>query len=325
VVLERARDRTVEGGGTDAGHVRWTLDRFVDEINGLITAGAAAADAVTGLPEEGTGMGTGMGMGEGEREGEGEPPKKRAGSDGANSSNAGGGKGEGACGAAAPAAAAAAAPAAVAAAASRWPAHHRHRHRHRHRHLLLTRNEVIACRLYTGPGYEQINNGFLRKVGGMESRAWRQRLSQIPRFTYSRTVAHLVSATTATAAAAEVVTAAATGTGTGTGTGAASTMATAAATDADAATAADADADADAAVGAQQGLLGNGNNALTLSHGNSDGTKVRAAVGAAVERAGEGKEEEGEILLYRSIGSEKGSVLEESFYSPDDQVPVQVP
>jgi hypothetical protein len=60
----------------------------------------------------------------------------------------------------------------------------------------LTRDEVISVRLYTGPGYQQINNAFLRAVGNVPSQRWRQRLSQIPSFTYSATVGHLVSAIT---------------------------------------------------------------------------------------------------------------------------------
>ena len=57
----------------------------------------------------------------------------------------------------------------------------------------LTRDEVIACRLYTGPMYQKIN-GFLRNLGRVDSSEWRLRLAQMPGYTYSATVAHLTAA-----------------------------------------------------------------------------------------------------------------------------------
>ena len=52
---------------------------------------------------------------------------------------------------------------------------------------------MISGRLYSGPGYQKINNGFLRRVGGVDAREWRQRLAQVPSFTYSSTVMHLTA------------------------------------------------------------------------------------------------------------------------------------
>ena len=59
--------------------------------------------------------------------------------------------------------------------------------------VCLTRDEVIACRLYTGQGFVQLNNAFLREVGGVGDRRWRQRLAQVPHYTYSATVTHLIN------------------------------------------------------------------------------------------------------------------------------------
>ena len=60
----------------------------------------------------------------------------------------------------------------------------------------LTRDEVISVRLYSGPGYQRINNAFLRALGNQPIQRWRQRLSQLPSFSYSATVTHLASAIT---------------------------------------------------------------------------------------------------------------------------------
>jgi hypothetical protein len=60
--------------------------------------------------------------------------------------------------------------------------------------LELTINETIACRLYTGPGYQKLNNEYLRELGSIDDRDWRFRLAQVPSYTYSATVAHLISA-----------------------------------------------------------------------------------------------------------------------------------
>ena len=59
--------------------------------------------------------------------------------------------------------------------------------------LVPTLEEVAAARLYTGPAYVKLN-GFMRLVGGVAERHWRARLAQLPDFTYSSTVFHLINA-----------------------------------------------------------------------------------------------------------------------------------
>lgn len=58
--------------------------------------------------------------------------------------------------------------------------------------MLLTREEVIAVRLYTGPPFAVINR-FLREVAKL-SAEWRRMLARTPKLTYSATVGHLHSA-----------------------------------------------------------------------------------------------------------------------------------
>jgi hypothetical protein len=55
----------------------------------------------------------------------------------------------------------------------------------------LTRSEVIAIRLYTGPGYIPLNT-FLREVAKVGV-AWRKKLSRMHSLTFSSTVAHLTN------------------------------------------------------------------------------------------------------------------------------------
>ena len=57
----------------------------------------------------------------------------------------------------------------------------------------FVRDEVISGRLYSGPGYQKLNNDFLRRVGSVDVREWRQRLAQVPSFTYSSTIMHLTT------------------------------------------------------------------------------------------------------------------------------------
>jgi hypothetical protein len=59
--------------------------------------------------------------------------------------------------------------------------------------LVPTLEEVAAARLYTGPAYVKLN-GFMRLAGGVAERHWRARLAQLPDFTYSSTVFHLINA-----------------------------------------------------------------------------------------------------------------------------------
>ena len=56
---------------------------------------------------------------------------------------------------------------------------------------LLTRLEVIAIRLYTGPGYVPLNM-FLREVAKVGPE-WRQKLSHMPGLSYASTVLHLTN------------------------------------------------------------------------------------------------------------------------------------
>ena len=57
---------------------------------------------------------------------------------------------------------------------------------------LLDREEVLSLRLYTGPGYQVINN-FLREMGKL-SESMRARLARAPELTYAQTVVELCSA-----------------------------------------------------------------------------------------------------------------------------------
>ena len=57
----------------------------------------------------------------------------------------------------------------------------------------FVRDEVISGCLYSGPGYQKLNNDFLRQVGSVDVREWRQRLAQVPSFTYSSTIMHLTT------------------------------------------------------------------------------------------------------------------------------------
>ena len=61
--------------------------------------------------------------------------------------------------------------------------------------FLPTLEEIAAARMYTGPAYVVLN-GFMRQVGGLESRHWRARLAQLKHFSYSSTVFHLINAIT---------------------------------------------------------------------------------------------------------------------------------
>ena len=62
----------------------------------------------------------------------------------------------------------------------------------REEHALLTEDEVIAVRLYTGPGYQCINT-FLRQLATLTGE-YRRELIRSPRLTLAATVAHLASA-----------------------------------------------------------------------------------------------------------------------------------
>jgi hypothetical protein len=55
----------------------------------------------------------------------------------------------------------------------------------------LSLQEVVAIRLYTGPGYTPINN-FLREIAKLGA-VWRKQLSHMPALTYSSTVGHLIN------------------------------------------------------------------------------------------------------------------------------------
>ena len=59
----------------------------------------------------------------------------------------------------------------------------------REEHALLTEDEVIAVRLYTGPGYQCINT-FLRQLATLTGE-YRRELIRSPRLTLAATVAHL--------------------------------------------------------------------------------------------------------------------------------------
>ena len=62
----------------------------------------------------------------------------------------------------------------------------------REEHALLSRDEVLSVRLYTGPGYQPINN-FLRQISGLTG-AFRQEVIQHTGVTLAATVAALISA-----------------------------------------------------------------------------------------------------------------------------------
>jgi hypothetical protein len=55
---------------------------------------------------------------------------------------------------------------------------------------LLTRDETLALRLYSGPAFQPINF-FLREVGKLGS-DWRQRISRLPEFTLAATTRHIL-------------------------------------------------------------------------------------------------------------------------------------
>ena len=55
----------------------------------------------------------------------------------------------------------------------------------------LVLNEVLAIRLYTGPGYTPINT-FLREVAKLGP-DWRKRIAHMHQLSYSATVAHLTA------------------------------------------------------------------------------------------------------------------------------------
>ena len=57
---------------------------------------------------------------------------------------------------------------------------------------LLTLSEVLACRLYTGPGYQPINS-WLRHVGTLDSRP-RREAALSPEHSYGATVRHVIDA-----------------------------------------------------------------------------------------------------------------------------------
>jgi hypothetical protein len=60
---------------------------------------------------------------------------------------------------------------------------------------LLTRNEVIALRLYTGPGFQPIN-GFLRQAATLKAGQTpnlRQEVLMNPLLTFSATIGHLIA------------------------------------------------------------------------------------------------------------------------------------
>jgi len=62
----------------------------------------------------------------------------------------------------------------------------------REAHAFLTRDEVLAVRLYSGPSYQPINN-FLRQVANL-SDEYRAGVAQSPTLTYAATVGHLCRA-----------------------------------------------------------------------------------------------------------------------------------
>jgi len=57
---------------------------------------------------------------------------------------------------------------------------------------LLTLSEVLACRLYTGPGYQPINS-WLRRVGTLDSQP-RREAALDPERSYGATVRHIIDA-----------------------------------------------------------------------------------------------------------------------------------
>ena len=59
-------------------------------------------------------------------------------------------------------------------------------------YAFLSSDEVIAVRLYTGPGYQLIN-GFLRSISTLSS-SYRREIVQHPRLSMASTVVHLVEA-----------------------------------------------------------------------------------------------------------------------------------
>ena len=62
----------------------------------------------------------------------------------------------------------------------------------REEHAFLTRDEVLAVRLYTGPSYQPINN-YLRQISQLTG-AHRREMARHPRLTFSATVGHLCNA-----------------------------------------------------------------------------------------------------------------------------------
>ena len=58
--------------------------------------------------------------------------------------------------------------------------------------LELTRDDVLAIRLYTGPAYQPIN-AFLRQLGKLDD-SFRFELARHPGFSFSRTVSHIIRA-----------------------------------------------------------------------------------------------------------------------------------
>jgi hypothetical protein len=57
---------------------------------------------------------------------------------------------------------------------------------------LLTKNEVLTLRLYSGPAFQLINS-FLRELGKLGG-DWRRRISCLPEFTFAATTRHIVDA-----------------------------------------------------------------------------------------------------------------------------------
>lgn len=60
-------------------------------------------------------------------------------------------------------------------------------------HDLLTEQEVVGVRLYTGPAYQMIN-GWLRRVGGLETSAERRQAALDKTSSYGATVSHIIAA-----------------------------------------------------------------------------------------------------------------------------------
>ena len=60
-------------------------------------------------------------------------------------------------------------------------------------HALLTMDEVLAIRLYSGPAYQPINN-FLRQMMGITDDTFRREVAQHPLLSFASTVGHICRA-----------------------------------------------------------------------------------------------------------------------------------